>query len=90
MPCELQPPAASFALQKLGAKRYTLSSASGSVKVTVRIQEKVFYAKPVPDSCSEMLTPLHLKRDSHHGVSISAKKHGTAAAVELVTELLKL
>ena len=89
LPSHLQPP------QKLkeGAKNYTLSSRSEStmIRVTVRVPQRTFYAKPVAASWQvKLLDALELRQDNQGGVSISVGKLGLEKSVELVTELLKL
>ena len=81
LPPELRPPAE----LKPGAKNYTLQSRSGISKVTVRITQRVFYAKPVPD---DMLGELGLSKDSAGGVCLNTRRHGLEKCVGWVSKLL--
>ena len=85
LPSHLHPP------QKLkeGAKNYTLSSRSQSTKITVRMGQRMFYAKPVTAGQVKLLDALELSQDNQGGVSISVGKLGLKKSVELVTELLE-
>ena len=83
LPPELRPPQE----LKPGAKHYTLHSRSCCSKVTVRISQRTFYAKYVPDG---MLAALGLGRskDCSGGVCLSARRHGLEKSVEWVCKLL--
>ena len=86
LPSRLHPPQA----LKNGAKNYTLSSRSQSTKITVRMGQRSFYAKPVTAGQVKLLDALELSQDNQGGVSFSVGKLGLEKCVELVTKLLKL
>ena len=85
LPSHLRPPQT----LKEGAKNYTLSSRSQSTKITVRMGQRMFYAKPVTAGQVKLLDALELSQDNQGGVTISVGKLGLHKCVEVVTKLLK-
>ena len=86
LPSQLRPPRK----LKEGAQNYTLSSRAQTTKITVRMGQRSFYAKPVTAGQVKLLDALELSQDNQGGVTISVGRLGLEQSVELVTELLKL
>ncbi len=83
MPDELLP----WPVEQHGSKSYTVT---GACTVTLRLDTKAFYAKPVDSNIwpDEMLNAMDLRRDGAKGVSVAVRKFGLAHACELASNFL--